>query len=494
MASTAKNTFYLLSAYIYQKLISLFYFILLARYLGADNFGKYTFAISFAALFSVLIDFGLFSVLTREVARDKSKTKEYFSNILGFNIIAGLSVLVFIYIVINALGYPMATKNLVYFSAIIIFLDTIALSFYALFRGHLNTKYESLGIIFHKTALLLVGIVLIYLKVQLVLMLLPLLIASLFYLGNAIFFLKRKLGTWPIPRFNKKILKRLLKISWPFFIAAIFAKLYATSDTIILSYLSGDKFVGWYSAAMKLVNAFLLLIAGSLSAALYPSLSYYFIRSKQKLSSLFAKSVFYLILVTIPLAVGLFVLAKPIILFVYGTEYLAAVMILMILTLSIPFMFLDFIVSALLNACEKQKINTLIHGIGVFVFIGLNLILIPMFAHLGAAWAVFGGFLTLFILEIYLAKKLVKLDKKYLLNRFSLIILNSLIMGAVIFLIKDKIHIIFSVIFGVLVYFSLSYLFGLVQKKEILFLKSMIRFKQSSSLSDQTNDQIQGKN
>jgi len=48
-------------------------------------------------------------------------------------------------------------------------------------------KYESLGIIFHKTALLLVGIVLIYLKVQLVLMLLPLLIASLFYLGNAIF-------------------------------------------------------------------------------------------------------------------------------------------------------------------------------------------------------------------------------------------------------------------------------------------------------------------
>ena len=67
-------------------------------------------------------------------------------------------------------------------------------------------------------------------------------------------------------------------------------------------------------------------------------------------------------------------------------------------------------------------------------------------------------------------------------------------MGAVIFLIKDKIHIIFSVILGVLVYSSLSYLFGLVQKKEILFLKSMIRFKQSSSLSDQTNDQIQGKN
>ena len=489
MASTAKNTFYLLSAYIYQKLISLFYFILLARYLGADNFGKYTFALSFAALFSVLIDFGLFLVLTREIARDRSKSKEYFSNILGFNLVAGLSVLALIYIVINALGYPVVTKGLVYLSAIIILLDTIALSFYYLFRGHLNMKYESLGIILHKTVLLLVGIVLIYLKVQIVLMLLPLLIGSLFYLGNAIFFLKKKFGLWPVPRFNKKILKPLLKISWPFFIAAVFAKLYATSDTIMLSFLSGDKSVGWYSAAMKLINAFLLLIAGALSTALYPSLSYYFIRSKEKLSSLFTKSVFYLMLVTIPLMVGFLILAEPIIIFIYGIEYLSAVMILILLTLSIPFMFLDFIISALLNACEKQKMNTLIHGIGVFVFIGLNFILIPRFAHLGAAWAVLGGFSILFILEIYWVKKLVKLDKKYLLNRISLIILNSLIMGAILFLIKDRIHILFSVVLGILVYFSFSYIMGLVQKKEILFLKSMLRFKQSPALLGQAEDQ-----
>jgi len=489
MASTAKNTFYLLSAYVYQKLISLFYFIILARYLGADNFGKYTFAISFVALFSVLIDFGLFLVLTREIARDKSKSKEYFSNILGFNIIAGLSVLILIYIVINALGYPVITKSLVYLSSIIILLDTIALSFYYLFRGHLNMKYESLGIILHKTILLLTGIILIYLKVQVVLMLLPLLVGSFFYLGNAIFFLKRKLGLWPIPRFNKKILKPLLKISWPFFIAAIFAKLYATSDTIILSYLAGDKSVGLYSAAMKLVNAFLLLIAGSLSTALYPSLSYYFIRSKQELSGLFTKSVFYLMLVTVPLVVGILILAEPIILFIYGTEYLPAVMILTLLSLSIPFMFLDFIISSLLNACEKQKMNTLIHGIGVFVFIGLNLILIPIFAHLGAAWAVFGGFLILFILEIYWARKIVRLDKKYLLNRISLIILNSFIMGAVLLLIKDKVHILSLVVFGILVYFGFSYVFGLVQKKDILFLKSMIRFKQSASALGQSKGQ-----
>ena len=228
--------------------------------------------------------------------------------------------------------------------------------------------------------------------------------------------------------------------------------------------------MGWYNAAQKLTNAFLLLIAGSLSSALYPSLSYYFVRSKQKLSRLFTQAVFYLMLITIPLVFGLLILARPIILFIYGPEYLAAVLILILLAFSIPFMFLDFIIAALLNACEKQKINTLIHGLGVGIFIILNLILIPIYAHLGAAGAVLGGFLIIFALEVYWSRKLVKIDRNYLFKRMGLIFLASLMMGIILLLIKDKTHILFSVISGILVYFVFSYIFGLVQKKEILFL------------------------
>ena len=481
MVSTAKNTFYLLIAYIYQKLISLFYFILLARYLGADNFGKYTFALSFAALFSVLIDFGLFQVLTREIARDKSRTKSYFGNILTFNLLVGLFVLILIYTLINALNYPLITRSLVYLTSLVILLDTLALSFYHVFRGHLNLKFESIGIIVHKTGLLAAGLILMFLKAKLILMILPLLFASCFYLSNAILFLKRKLGIWPIPRFNKEILKSLLKLSWPFFVAAVFAKLYATSDTILLSYLVGDKFVGWYNAAHKLVTAFLLLIAGSLSAALYPSLSYYFVRSKESLNKLFSQAVFYLMLVTIPLVFGLLILAKPIISFIYGAEYLSAVPVLIFLACSIPFMFLDYIISGLLNACEKQKINTLIHGIGAVFFIALNLMLIPLFYHLGSAIAVLSGFVIIFVLEIYWARRIVQAKKRYLFKRIGLIFMASLIMGAVLLLVRNSLHVLFSVLIGILVYFIIAWILGLIKKKEILILRSIIRFKQFKS-------------
>ncbi len=477
MVSTAKNTFYLLIAYIYQKLIALFYFILLARYLGADSFGKYTFALSFAALFSVIMDFGLFSVLTREIARDKTKTNKYFGNILTFNLAAGVFVLFLIYILINVLGYPLVTRRLVYISGLVIFLDTLALSFYFVFRGHLNTKYEALGIVIHKTIMLLVGLVLIFIKARLFLMLLPLLAASFFYLANAIFFLKKKLNIWPVPRFDKETLKSLIKLSWPFFMAAVFAKLYSTSDTILLSYLADDKAVGWYNAAQKLTNAFTLLIAGSLSSALYPSLSYYFIRSKKELGEIFTQAVFYLMLVTVPLVFGLLILAKPIILFIYGDGYSPAITTLTILSCSIPFMFLDFIMVSLLNACEKQKINTLIHGFGVGLFIVLNLILIPLFSHLGAALSVFGGLAIIFTLEVYWTKKIVQIKKEYLLKKIGFICLSGLIMGLALFLIKDRIHVLFSVVLSILIYIAFAFVFDLIQKKEILFLKEVLHFK-----------------
>ena len=477
MISTAKNTFYLLVAYGYQKLVALFYFIILARYLGADNFGKYTFAISFVTLFAVLIDVGLFAVLTREIARDKEKSKNYFGNILTFNIISSVLVFFIIYLAINSLDYPLLTKKLVYLNVLVIFLDALALCIYHTFRGHLNLKFESIGIVVHKTIMLIVGLILVYWKAPIILMVLPLVAGSFFYLINAIIFFKKNMHSWPWPRFDIKIIKSLLVLAWPFFVTAIFAKIFATSDTILLSLKAGDEFVGWYSAAQKLVLAFLILVAGSLSTALYPSFSYYFIHSQEYLKKLFAQGIFYMILITIPLSLGLIVLARPLILFIYGPEYLSAVPALTILAIALPFMFLDYIISGFLNACEKQKINTLIHGLGAVIFVALNLLLIPMFFHIGSSIAVLISFFFLFILEIYWSRKIIKINWRYLFQKFILICLVGLLMSMVLLIIKDRVPLMISVIVGATVYFVFAYVSGLIKKQELLFLTTIIKNK-----------------
>lgn len=477
MISTAKNTFYLLVAYAYQKVVALFYFIILARYLGADNFGKYTFAISFTAFFAVLIDFGLFAVLTREIARDKEKTKSYFGNILTFNIISSALVFFIIYLAINLLNYPLLTRQLVYLNILVIFLDALALCLYHVFRGHLNLKFESLGIVVHKTIMLIVGLILIYLRAPIILMVLPLVAGSSLYLINAVIFFKKKMHSWPWPSFNKRIMKSLLILAWPFFVTGIFSKIFATSDTIILSLKAGDRFVGWYSAAQKLTLAFLLLIAGSLSTALYPAFSYYFVHSREYLKKLFAQGIFYMVLITIPLSLGLIVLARPLILFIYGPDYLSAVPALIILSMSLPFMFLDYIISGFLNACERQKTNTLIHGLGAGMFVALNLLLVPAFFHVGSSLAVLISFLFLFIMEIYWSRKIIQINWLYLFKKFVLVCLVSLLMSAVLLIIKGQLPVILTASIGVVIYFAFAYLSGLIRKQELLFLFKIVKNK-----------------
>ncbi len=478
MLSTAKNTFYLLVAYTYQKLVALFYFILLARYLGVANFGRYTFALSFTTLFSVLVCFGLHAVLTREIARDRTKTKSYFGNIFSFQLLTGLGSLGLIYILINALGYPAITKNLVYLAGLIMLLDSLALTFYQVFRGHLNLKFESLGIIIHKTVMVALGVVLMKLGASLVLMMAPLLAGSLFYLGNAIFFLRKKLGLWPVFRFEKQVLKFLLKLAIPFFIALIFSKLYASIDVILLSKLGGDKFVGLYSAAQKLILAFLLLIAGSFGSAIYPSFSYWFVRSREKLSLLFHESVFYLMLITLPLVFGVAILSRPIILFIYGAEYLEATRAMIILGLAMPFMFIDYIMAGLLNACERQRTNTTIHGAGVVILIILNVILIPLWYHLGASIACLASFLVIFLLEAYFVPKLVRPDRGYLFKKIGGIFFACLIMTGFLLLASAKIHLILSVALGAVVYLVSLYLLRTIRKQDLIALKDLILEKE----------------
>src|SRR3989339_1331331 len=87
MPTVARNTFYLTLALVGQKILSFVYFTLLARFLGAETIGKYTFAIAFTTIFSVIADLGLQPVIVREVARAKERAEEYLRATVSVKII-----------------------------------------------------------------------------------------------------------------------------------------------------------------------------------------------------------------------------------------------------------------------------------------------------------------------------------------------------------------------------------------------------------------------
>ncbi|MDD3101635.1 MAG: flippase [Patescibacteria group bacterium] len=474
MSSTAKNTLYLFFARIYQKLTALFYYFLLARYLGVADFGKITFTLSFVAIFAAFIDFGLNALLARETAREKSKTKIYLGNILGIKFIFSILIFAVVFIVINLLHYPIITKNLIYLGTIFIILCLFADTLYFAFRGYFNFKYEAVGIIINQTIVVAAGLIFMKLKFGLLLIFMPYIFGSLFYLINALVLFKRCTGFKLKLFFDQSFIRNLLKVSFPFFIAGLIGVLYINIDTVLLSRLADDRAMGWYNAAKRLILSLLFLIPIPLSAAIYPTLSRHFISSRQDFSRVFQEAIFYLFLILCPIFLGTLILARPIISLLYGNDYLNAVAVLQILILAMPLMFFDNLVISLLNASNRQKNNMINQGIGLVLLIIFSFILIPLFSQRGAAIAYLLSYIILFILEIYWVLKLVNFKEKYFFKKMSKILLSGLIMAGGLLIFKTRLNVVFSTLLGIIIYGAFIYFLGVIKRGDILEIKNLI--------------------
>jgi len=477
MASVTKNTVNLLKAYIFQKLVALFYFILLSRYLGPSNLGKYTFALYFIAVFSTLMDFGTSAVLTREISRQHEKTKKYINATISFKVLGGIFIYFTAFLLINFLHYPSATKHLVYLVGIVMILDSFSSTLYQAFRAHFNLKYESIGIIFQRTIILISGILLINLKAPLVLMVLPLIFGSIFYFLNALIFVRKKFNFWPYPDFNFLITKRILKISASFFIIAILIQLFMTINTLLLSKFAGDKFVGYYSAAERIPVGLVGLFASALSISVYPVFSRFFVEDKEKLAPLLQKSIIYLFTFGSALAIILFFLAEPIILVIYKSAYLPSAVVLKILSICLPFMYLNNILTVFLNACDRQRMNIFSYIAGLTSLIIVNIFLIPILKQNGSAIALLVAYVVLFTFQFYYVKNFVNLSKGYLSRKVGTIVLSALLSIFLIYFLVHRINVILAVLFGIIFYTILLYLFKIFKKEEIISIKNSISLK-----------------
>ncbi|MDD4606790.1 MAG: flippase [Patescibacteria group bacterium] len=461
-----KNTFYLTLAYVIQKVIAFVYFALLARFLGAGDVGKYVFALSFTTIFSVFVDVGLNSVLTREVAKQKDKSNVFLKNVFTFKLIASVLIYGAIVLVINLLGYQTITKQLVYLAGLVMILDSFTLSFYAIFRGHQNLKYEGIGTIIYQIIVMTGGGIAIFLKLPLHVFISVLILASLFNFSFSLILLYKKLNIQLGWQIDKPILKFLLTITIPFAIAGIFIKVYSYMDQVLLSKLAGDTALGFYSVGYKLTFA-LQFIPAAFGASIFPALAEFYVQAREKLSQTFEKAISYLSVLAFPISVGGFILADKIILEIYGPEYQASILVLQILICAMFFIFINYPLGSILNACDRQKNNTINIGITMVVNIILNLILIPRYTYLGASIAALISHGLLTGLGLYWVGKTIDYNRWHVWKIILKSILASLIMGGVIYCFKSWLWWPFWIPVGGGIYILIIILIGGLKRQDV---------------------------
>ena len=243
--------------------------------------------------------------------------------------------------------------------------------------------------------------------------------------------------------------------------------------------MSTQKALGCYALAYKITFAF-QFIPMAFSASLYPAFTHFYNYEKEKLYSIFNKSLKYLLLISMSISFGIIAVAYPVILKIYGKDFLDSVLTLKILILNLPFIFLTFPTGAFLNACNLQKIHTKNIGIMMITSIILNFILIPIYAQNGAAIASVLSSILYLVLNINSSIRKIEYKSRELIINFVKILLACGIMYIVVIFTNKTINLIVAIIFGIFSYILSILLLKILDKTDTQTILSIFLKKNKS--------------
>lgn len=255
---------------VFKMLAGLVVGIWVARYLGPDRFGIFSYVLAFIGLFNPVRKLGFDGIITRDIAKDEYDNNELLSSSALFKFFGSLLIVVFVS------GYMYFSKeNMIYFYLSLILslgfvvraLEVVEFYFRAKVKGKLISIANCTGILVAS----LLKVLFILSECSLVYFALANLVEAVVSMLLLWIFLKTHPNkiTFAGVRIRKGF--ELLKESWPLIFSGFFAVVYLNIDQVMIEEMLGSYEVGQYSAAVRISSAWYfipLTIGWSVQAAI----------------------------------------------------------------------------------------------------------------------------------------------------------------------------------------------------------------------------------
>lgn len=383
----AKNTIFIAVSQALIKAINFIFIVFLARLIGAQDFGKYSFVMVLFGMLSLLANFGFDVLIIRDIARNRSLSSTYFWNSLFIKLIVSLFILfiISVFFGFTSIISDAIKRNCLLISCFILSFNCITQTMWSFTDAYEKMQYHSILNVFYNFGRMAIGLTLIFMGYGLIILFLGLLFVEILVLISTALVTDKAIKLPPVG-INFNIIGDLIGKSWSFALLGFLGLIYFRVDILILSWLKGDETVGWYNAAYGLLVG-LMFIPDSLITALFPVMSRYYKNSEEALRLTYQKSVKYLFILGLPLAIGMIILADNIILFFYGEAYINSIIALRILGIALFFVFINAPLGRMLFSIDKQRIVLLLSFATVAANIILNLLMIPKLSYIGSSVA-----------------------------------------------------------------------------------------------------------
>jgi O-antigen/teichoic acid export membrane protein len=379
------NTSWLISEKVFNILISFVVGVYVIRYLGPENYGILSYAISFAGLFSALAALGLDRIIVCDLVEEPFQHNELLGTAFVMRIIGALGVYAMIIMAIPFTSNSASTNILIFIIASgLIFQSFKVIDFW--YQAKVLSKYvvisqfttviisSALKLLFILTGMSVIYFALVAMLESVVLMI---------CLAGFYFRHKGSLLAW---KFKPELAKSLINRSWPVIISGIVGSFYMRIDQVMIKEIMGSRTVGEYAAAAKLAEAW-YFIPMVVSSSLAPAITKARSTSYKLYTSHLVKIYGLLIWIAIIIALFTTIIADHLVIFIFGPEYINSSGILCIYIWAGVFVS-GGVAKGTWTILESQQKYTMINQtIGTTLNIILNLILIPRYGGYGAALA-----------------------------------------------------------------------------------------------------------
>jgi O-antigen/teichoic acid export membrane protein len=246
--------------------------------------------------------------------------------------------------------------------------------------------------------------------------------------------------------------------------------LYAKTNIIILSKLVTDQEMGFYMAALTLVEN-LYFIPTALLTSIFPAFSRLYGASLDTLKNAYIKISKYLIILSVAVSLGTIIVSEKIITIIFGSQFTLSASILNILIFLWVFNFFSNAQSIILWSIHKEKVQVIIMFIALITSVILNFTFIILFGIIGAAYA---AVLTESLVVALITVVLWRLEFRYIpdLRILRLIFAGVGMVMLVNFLLPF--NLIIAITAGAALYLGLLFILKIFDDDDIIYLKSMI--------------------
>ncbi len=379
-----KNTLVRAVGEIVGKLASLVLFGALARAVGPAEVGIFVFAFAYLQIVTMPVGLGLDRLLVRRVARDRSRLGEL-TDVLTVKVVVGVPVAVLGVLIIHLLGYDATTRAAVALLAPGLLIDSFARSVFSIFTAVEQSGLLSISVVVQRVLAAALGLVALAAGLGVVA------VAGTYTLGAAVGLLlavilaARRVG---LPRVatSRRSRRRLTRLSLPYAVQDVFGVLLAKVDIVILSLLASEAAVGRYGGAYRLLEATFFL-ASSVNGAFAAMYTYLGPTTDPPLGAVVQRSMKLLLVVLVPCAVVLGVLAEPISVAFLGGDFKTAAEPLRLLAPAVVLIGVVYLATSLLVSRGNPRRMIVISAAGVALNVLLNLTLVPTLGDRGTAAA-----------------------------------------------------------------------------------------------------------